>query len=457
MVYGDVLEKFIAQRPIAVMVRVALEKQLSPAFFDETFELAARQQYCRELAFSTCAHLLSQVTLGKAPSVHAAFQKERETIPVSLVSLYDKLSRVEPVVCEELILRSARDLNEVLQSLTPLPEPLSGRRLRFLDGNVLAGTEHRLKELRDSGAAALPGLSLVLYDHATQLITGLVACEDGHTNERKLVDRLLPLVQANDLIVADRNFCTLDLMSGICDRLGTFLIRHHAGSSLAEQGKRKACGRCRTGRVYEQRVAVSNGLSIRSIIVERDKPMKDGSHRIILLTNVSAQEASARRLANLYLERWTIEEVFRQLTEYLSCEVRTLGYPKAALFAFTLAALAYNTLSCVKSALAAGHPQAKSVDDWSTYYMAWEVKATFEGMLVAVPAEEWDYFNTLSNTGLATLLKDLAAEVNYAHYAKHKRGRKKPVMRNKVSRGSHMSTAKVLEERKKKRQRSKTS
>ena len=57
---------------------------------------------------------------------------------------------------------------------------LPGYRVRILDGNHLAGTEHRIKELRTLGAGALPGHALVLLDPRLMLVTDVVLCEDGH-------------------------------------------------------------------------------------------------------------------------------------------------------------------------------------------------------------------------------------------------------------------------------------
>ena len=75
MVLSAILQRFLEQRPVAVMIRVVLEKQFSDQFFDQTFDAMAQEQYTRELAFSTCARLLGQVSLGQAASVHAAFVK----------------------------------------------------------------------------------------------------------------------------------------------------------------------------------------------------------------------------------------------------------------------------------------------------------------------------------------------------------------------------------------------
>ena len=51
----------------------------------------------------------------------------------------------------------------------------------------------------------------------------------------------------------------------------------------------------------------------------------------------------------MYRRRWTIETMFQQLEAHLHSEVNTLGYPKAALFAFCVALAARR----VRAALAA--------------------------------------------------------------------------------------------------------
>lgn len=454
MVFSDVLQRFVDQKPISVMVRAILENQFSAARLDDVFARTAQRQYTKELAFSTCAHLLSQVTLGTAPSVHAAFKQERESLPVSIVALYDKLKRTEPAVCETLVADTAQAGATTLEHLDALrPEPVRGYRLRILDGNVLAGTQHRLKELRRWGAAALPGMTLALYEQRTGLIHALVACEDAHTNERKLLPRVVPLLQANDLLLADCNFCTCDFLAGVQQQAAAFLVRHHGSLKLQALTAWRKVGRCRTGLVFEQQVRLSSGLVCRALRIDRDKPMQRGGKRVVLLTNVPRPKGTAKKLAELYLKRWTIEEAFRQLTEYLHCEVRTLGYPKAALLGFTLAVIAYNCLASVRGALASVHGRQKVEDELSSYYLACEVQSSYEGMAVAVPAEEWDRFASLSAKDLAGVLHRLARNVNWTHYTKSTRGPKKPVKRQKVQRGTHVATAQLLEQRKNRKRR----
>jgi hypothetical protein len=449
MTFSKIMQRFVEQRPVAVMTRLLLEAQLSPQFFDKIFEQTADRQYTRDLAFSTAADVLCQVTLGGQSSVNAVFRKQRQSIPVSAVALYEKLQRTEPAVCEALVAGCFQPLAALAKELEALrAEPVAGRRLRIIDGNLLAGTQHRLQVLRDSGAAALPGLSLLLYDHDTGLISGLVACEDGHTNERALMPRLLPLVAANDLIMADRNFCTGEFLGGLTQRGADFLIRHHKGQKLLAVGPYRPAGSCRTGQVFAAQAKLSCGQSVRLIQIRRRQALQEGGKTVILLTSLSAKTCPAAKLATLYLQRWRIEEAFRQLTQELGCEVRTLGYPKAALLAFSLAVLGYNCLAATKALLAYEHGREKVDEELSSYYLAEEIQSTWDGLGVAIPAQEWARLVELPSAAFVESLLQIAAQVDWRRYRKTKRGPKKPTSRTKVRRGSHVATARLLITRK---------
>ncbi len=63
--------------------------------------------------------------------------------------------------------------------------------MRVLDGNHLAGTEHRLLAVRRYRAAVLPGQSLVFYDPQFDLATEVIPCEDAYAQERSLLHEVL--------------------------------------------------------------------------------------------------------------------------------------------------------------------------------------------------------------------------------------------------------------------------
>ena len=97
-----------------------------------------------------------------------------------------------------------------------LPPLLPGYRVKFLDGNHLAATEHRLEELRSTWAAPLPGLALAVLDQEHMTVTDVLLSEDGHAQERACYDRgSIPWSARGEVWVADRNFCTLGLLGAI--------------------------------------------------------------------------------------------------------------------------------------------------------------------------------------------------------------------------------------------------
>jgi len=71
------------------------------------------------------------------------------------------------------------------------PPRLPQYRVRVLDGNHLAGTEHQIFELRRFRAAALPGQALAFYDPRYGLITDVIPCEDTYAQELALASQAL--------------------------------------------------------------------------------------------------------------------------------------------------------------------------------------------------------------------------------------------------------------------------
>lgn len=186
-----ILERFVQQAPVAVMVRATIQRVLSDTTLDALFDRVAQGQYTRDLTFSTLVKLMSKVTFGTYKDVHAAFRHTKD-IPVSATAVYDKLGRLETGVSKALVEETGQTMRELIKALpVPVQEPIPGLHLRTLDGNFLAGTDHRLECLRGSGAAALPGMSLVVREGCTGLLTHVIPCEDAYTSERSLHPEIL--------------------------------------------------------------------------------------------------------------------------------------------------------------------------------------------------------------------------------------------------------------------------
>jgi IS4 transposase len=454
MILSDIFQRFVQDSPVTVMTQAILENALPPATVDELFEDHADLQYTRKLLFSDVVDLMSVVVCNIRPSINSAFKKMAPTLGVTRKAVYDKIDRVETGTSAALVRHTGAALTPIIDELGARTEPLLvGYRTRLLDGNHLAGTEHRIKPLRTTGSAPLPGQSLVVLDPEVRLVVDVIPCEDGHAQERSLSDAILALVQPRDLWIADRNFCTTQLLYGIAGREAFFVIRQHARNLHWEfVGKRRDRGRIETGRVFEQTIRTTNDageiLFLRRITVVLDKPTRDGDSEIHVLTNLPRKDASARLIADLYRKRWTIETAFQELEATLQSEINTLGYPKAALFAFCVAVVAYNIMSTVKAALRSVHGATVVDNEVSAFDLAEEVAATNRGMMIAIPEDEWVVFQGMSPRELSPLLKQFAAAVRLSEFRKQPRGPKKPrPKRTSGATARHVSTARLLMQR----------
>jgi hypothetical protein len=106
-------------------------------------------------------------------------------------------------------------------------------------------------------------------------------------------------------------------------------------------------------------------------------------------------------------------------------------------------------MATIKAALASVHGTEKIENELSGYYVADEISGTYRGMSIAISAEEWTVFGEMSRSEFVEQLRDLAGAVNLEAFKKHPRGPKKPQPeRIKDPKTPHVSTAKILKQRK---------
>ena len=326
---------------------------------------------------------------------------------------------------------------------------LPGYRVKIIDGNCIEASDRRLKALREVQGGALPGKSLVVSEPAQGLVTDVFPCEDGHAQERSLFGTVRETVQANDLWIQDRNFCPCAFLCEIDQRGAAFITRQHEGLPFDIGSGLRSVGRIETGHVAEQRVQVWDAQGgahlFRRIRVKLDQATRDGDRVLYILTNLPLRKASAKRVARLYRKRWTLETAFQHLEAYFHAEMNTLGYPKAALFGFCLALVAYNMLAVVLAALRSVHGAETIDQEVSLYYVANDIAQTYHGMMIAIPEDEWRVFSRMRPAELVATLRELAQKVCLKAYRKSPRGPKKPwPKREGTIKASHVSTAKLL-------------
>lgn len=454
MSWPAIFENFVEESPVTVRMRGTIERIISPEKLNELFDKTAQQQYTRELLFSDVVGVMMPVVAGMRPSVHASYQASKAQMGVSHTSVYNKIDGIEPDVSTALVRYSARELASVIEQLGgKKPDLVPGYRVKIFDGNALGGTEHRLEVLRNTSAGALPGKSLVVLDPAQMLAIDLFPTEDGHAQERSLLKEVLKTVEANDLWIADRNMCVLAFLLGIAQRQAAFVIREHASLPQQPLSSLGRVGESETGEVWEQTVLLEQEgqqLQVRRVVVRLHQPTRDGETEIAILTNLPETVADGFKVAELYRKRWTVETFFQVLTTSLNCEIKTLGYPRAALFSFSMALFAYNALSTLRAALRSVHGTGKIEAGLSNYYLAEEITMTYRGMMMAIPPQHWEIFHSMSQEQFGQTLQELAAKVKLSAFLSRPRGPKKKKKKPTYDpQHPHVSTARLLASKKK--------
>jgi len=444
-----IFEQFVPESPISVMSRGLMERVFAPERMDKIFENHAQVQYQQDLLFSSQIDLMSLVVCGVQKSVHAAYKAKAADLTVSTTALYKKLSGVELGVSQALVRETAQELQLLISKIGgEQPNPLPGYQIRIVDGTCLGATDHRLDAIRLLAAKALPGKAIVVLDPGSKLVVDVILCQDGHAQERSLFAQVLRGVQPNDVWIGDRNFCTTKFLFTIAQQKAFFTIRQHGSLGYQPVSELKALGQTDTGNIFEQEVEIcaeGNILKCRRVVLKLFKPTRDKEWEIAILTNLPQSDAPAAKVAQLYRQRWSLENLFQTVTENFQGEIQTLAYPKAALFSFSLALVTYNILATVKAALGSVHGVGKIDAGLSDFYLVNEITSIYRGMMIAIPANHWQVFQTLSLDEMAVVLQSLAARVKLQYFLKAMRGVKKkrePLIVD--SKHRHVSTARLL-------------
>src|SRR5512135_1563320 len=140
-----------------------------------------------------------------------------------------------------------------------------------------------------------------------------------------------------------------------------------------------------------------------------------------------------------------VKAEYQALTELLHCEVPGLGYPRAALFAFSMSAVAGNALAVLKGNLRVAHG-VEVASEVSDFALVDEVAEVYPGMMMAVPPARWPKLTRSRAATVSRLLNELAERVAVHRMFRCRRGPKKPQpRRSSGKRIHHVSNKKLLD------------
>lgn len=454
-VFTEVIKRFSRKAPAAVLFRSLFARVFSDEQLNRIFHDHKQRQVEGDLLFPVLIRLLTPVVSGGKPSVHASYQELEDEIGVSHQAVYDKLQGVESPVSAAMVRVPAVALAAVRREAKALKsDPIAGYHCFVIDGKRLDGTEHRLKEMRRMRSSPLPGTILGLLDTRLELFVDVACDPDAYACERKVVLPLLERLEAGALYLADRNFCDGPLIERFLKGNAFFILRHHGRSprwrTAARSMLTKVGQDSQGGTVYEEVIEVllpdGSWHPLRRITVRLAQPTRDGDWELHVLTNLPSS-VSALRIADGYLERWTIETCLGHVAQALNAEVNTLAYPGAALLCFCLGLTLFNMLSTLEGLLLR-FSTATAKPQLSYYYLALEIAETRLGIDIAIDAAYWDQYARMSLAEFVAFAKSVARGANLRRYRKHPRGPKRP-MPKRISgkRRPHVSAHRILEAR----------
>lgn len=199
---------------------------------------------------------------------------------------------------------------------------------------------------------------------------------DSREHDARAAQRLLQYVQKDDLILADRAFCSYELIARIQKRGGHCLMRLHqarhrkldwrCGKRLSNFERlvtwQKPVKQPEASELSSQEwEALPAEITLRYI--KKQTRDRSGAKRtlVVVTTMLDARKYDGEEIIALYAERWQIELKFRDVKTILKMEFLAVRSPEMAHKTLLMMMIAYNLLRTLmqNAAIEAGRPIAE--------------------------------------------------------------------------------------------------
>ncbi|HEX3654417.1 MAG TPA: transposase [Pirellulales bacterium] len=354
---NDFEREVLARLPLAEAVCVLLRHTVSPEFAASLFDRHRGTGCEAAIRFGTLVELVTDALVQHGGSGRQSFERARADgrLEATTRAVYGKLGRVPQRLSQAFLAEATQRLSEVLPTgcSATLPASLREMDVVVVDGKKIKNLAKRLKPLRGVAGKMLAGKGLVALSLNTQLAVAMETSLDGEANDAPLTPGLLAqvreLLPRPLLYVADSQFCDLTIPRKVLDQASHFLIRF--SNKMRFFPEKSQTGRDRQGRTVHQEWgwlgAPREGE--RRLYVRRITLQRSGEEDVSLVSDLLDDELyPAEDLLDVYLQRWTIERVFQQVTEVFHLQQLIGSTPQGALFQFSLCLLLYNFIQVIR-------------------------------------------------------------------------------------------------------------
>lgn len=210
---------------------------------------------------------------------------------------------------------------------------------------------------------------------------GVVGCESciASQHDARVAPRLLKYVDAGDLILGDRAFCSYEMITRIVDeKKGHILMRLHQARHRKldwRKGRKvspierlvtwaKPVKRPATSELTdEQWDDLPDAMTLRYIKLGYENRAGEKAALVVVTDLLDPLKYPAHEMADLYMERWQIELKFRDLKTTFGMEKFAVKTPEMAQKTLQMMIIAYNLLRIVMQA--AARQAGKKVNEMS--------------------------------------------------------------------------------------------
>jgi hypothetical protein len=361
MMMDEFQRETLRRLPLAEAAWTLLRHVVSPEFTDALFEQFRGTGYNGGLSFSTLTELLTDALLEHRGSGRQSFERAHAEgrLTTTPRAVYGKLSRVPLPLSQALVLEGTRRAQQAAPRLpgVTLPPELNGYQVVAIDGKKIKDLAKRQVPLRAVSGRVLGGKAVVALSLNTHLVVAMETSPDGEANEAPLtpalIDQTASLFSEPILYLADRQFCDLTIPAKMSERGGRFVVRFSQKMGFFPEDSvtwRDSQGQL----VTEEQGWLGSPRDARRLWVRR-LTLERGPHAeaVAVVTNLLREEGiPGQALLDVYLQRWSIERVFQQVTEVFGLQKLVGSSPQGAIFQFAICLLLFNLLQIVRAYVA---------------------------------------------------------------------------------------------------------
>jgi hypothetical protein len=236
-----------------------------------------------------------------------------------------------------------------------------GRRVKIIDGTSVSMPDTAAnQQVWPQSSAQRPGCGFPLlkllgvFSLQSGALLDLTISNQRH-HDAQLARQLWPQLQAGDLILADRGFCSFGALAQLQGAgIDAVMRLHQARKTDFRRGKRLGPNdrlvvwnnplQSTHGLTEEELKALPDTLQLRLVRYRIEIPGCRSQQVILVTTLLDAHRFSAAQLAGLYFRRWGVELHFRQIKNLLGMDVLRCMSPAMVRKELLMHLVAYNLI-----------------------------------------------------------------------------------------------------------------